>query len=224
MGFQQEHEKLIQAHDERRTGERLRRLREGHGHAEKLFLQQVWWGAVGHFRHLHPEYEVKDFTDGSRYVDFAYLRPPYRICIEIDGYGPHARDVDRWRFGDNLFRQNQLVLDDWKVLRFSFDDIAQKQRRCQQFILHMMGRWYGEANQPNAISLTHREKEIARLAAFAVEPLTPKAVAVHLGIRVEHTRRWLHELHRKGVLRPASGGKQRIRSYVLDSAGKQLFL
>ncbi|MFD0697850.1 DNA-binding response regulator [Paenibacillus sp. GCM10027628] len=220
MDFQREHEAFIQSHQEKRTGERLRRLQEGHGHAEKLFLQNIWWGAVGHFRNLYPEYEVKDFQDGTRYVDFAYLRPPYRICFEIDGYGPHARDVDRWRFGDNLMRQNQLMLDDWKVFRFSFDDITQKQRRCQQIILHIMGRWFGEQVQP--ISLTHREKEIAHMAAIAVEPLKPKLVATRLGIRVEHARRWLHRLHEKGILRPASGD-QRIRSYVLDTAGKQIF-
>lgn len=187
MSFTQEYEAFVRVHEKSRTGERLRRLQEGHGHAEKLFLQQVWWPIIGHFRQLHPEYEVKDYQDGTRFIDFAYIRFPYRIGIEIDGYGPYVRDIDRTRFGDNLMRQNQLTLDGWKVFRFSYDDITQKQRRCQQMILHITGRWYSDQTHP--ISLTHREEEIARLAANTIDPLKPQVVADHLGIRVEHARK-----------------------------------
>jgi hypothetical protein len=33
---------------EARTGERLRRLQEGHNQAEMLFLKQVWWPSFYH--------------------------------------------------------------------------------------------------------------------------------------------------------------------------------
>lgn len=221
MEFVKEHENFVRFHEEKRSGERLRRLKEGHGYAEKQFMQHIWWPIIGHFRYLHPEYEVRDFQDNTRFVDFVYLRPPHRICFEIDGYGPHARDIDRSRFGDNLMRQNQLVLDEWKIFRFSLDDITGHQRRCQQVILRIVGRWYGD--QAQHISLTHREKEIARLAASTLDPLKPHVVAEHLGIRVEHARKWLHSLHRKGIIKPASG-EQRIRSYILDPAGRKLFI
>ncbi|NOV00175.1 DNA-binding response regulator [Paenibacillus sp. LMG 31457] len=218
MSFENEYKAWVGFHEKKRSGERLRRMREGLGHAEHLFLQQVWWPVIRHFRQLHPEYEVKDYLDGTRFIDFAYLRPPYCICIEMDGFGPHARDIDRTRFGDNLMRQNQLMLNGWKVFRFAVDDITGHQRRCQQVILSMMGRWYGDDCGREMCSLTYREKEIARLAASAVDPLKPQAVAAHLGIRVEHARKWLHSLHRKGIIKPASGG-QRVRSYVLDPSG-----
>ncbi|UKS24872.1 DNA-binding response regulator [Paenibacillus sp. HWE-109] len=220
MDFYQEHEIFVQHHKLRRSGERLRRLQEGHGYAEKLFMQHIWWPVVGHLRYLHPEYEVRDFQDNTRFVDFVYLRPPHRICIEIDGFGPHARDIDRTRFGDNLMRQNQLMLDDWKVLRFSVDDITGHQRRCQQVIWNMMGRWYADDCGREMWSLTNREKEITRLAASAVDPLKPQAVAAHLGIRVEHARKWLRSLHGKGIIKPASG-VQRVRSYVLAPSGRE---
>jgi hypothetical protein len=219
--FSTSHDSWIKEHLERRSGERRRRLQEGHGHAEKLFLELIWWPAVGHFRALHPEYEVKDFQDGSRFIDFAYVRQPYRIAMEIDGFGPHLRDVDRTRFGDNLMRQNQLVLDGWKIIRFSYDDIINKQRRCQQVILQMRGRWFGE-HEP-AIPLLGRELDIVRLAAGMLEPVTPAQVAAHLGIRPEHARRWLHRLQSKNIVRSA-GGSVRIRSYVLTEAGKLLFV
>ncbi|RKN74133.1 DNA-binding response regulator [Paenibacillus ginsengarvi] len=220
--FVQAYESFMNEHKALRNGERLRRLQEGHGHAEKLFLEQIWWPAIGHFRDLHPEYEVKDFNDASRFIDFAYIRPPFRIAFEIDGYGPHMRDIDRWRFGDQLMRQNQLVLDGWKIFRFSYDDIFQKGRRCQQLVLHLMGRWYGERGEQTP-PLLGRELDIARLAASSVSPITPAEVAGHLGIRPEHARKWLSRLVAGGVLRPARD-QQRIRAYVLTEAGRRLFL
>ncbi|MFC4769981.1 DNA-binding response regulator [Effusibacillus consociatus] len=110
MTFDEDHSEFIKFHQEKRRGERLRRLKAGHGHAEKLFLQQVWWPAFGQFNHLHPEYEVYDFKDGHRYLDFAYIRPYFRVAFEIDGYGPHGRDLSRWQFSDQCQRQNHLRL------------------------------------------------------------------------------------------------------------------
>ncbi|WNR43755.1 DNA-binding response regulator [Paenibacillus roseipurpureus] len=214
MDFQQEHEAYVSWHQARRSGERLHRLQEGHGHAEKLFLEQLWWPVVGHFQHLHPEYEVKDFQDGTRFLDFAYVRGAHRFAFEIDGFSPHARDIDRGRFGDNLMRQNQLVLDGWKILRFSYDDLTYKKRRCQQLILHMLGRWYGE--EAVSVLLTHQEQSILKLAAQSVEPLKTKKVADFLGVRPEAARIWLRRLHAKGMLHPASG-EHRVRAYVLNA-------
>jgi hypothetical protein len=57
------------------------------GHAEKTFVEKVERLAFGHFRQLHPEYEVSDFKDGFRYLDFAYLRSGLKLAIDIDGYG-----------------------------------------------------------------------------------------------------------------------------------------
>lgn len=61
MDFGQAYAKWLEDHEKRRSGERRGRLVRGHGHAEQLFLQQVWWPAVGSLDHLHPEYEVVKF-------------------------------------------------------------------------------------------------------------------------------------------------------------------
>ncbi|MNZ35745.1 hypothetical protein D3C78_531490 [compost metagenome] len=68
--FEEEYTRFIEQHLKLRVGESARRLQAGHGHAEKLFLENVWWLAIGHFEHLHPEYEVMDYKDGFRYLDF----------------------------------------------------------------------------------------------------------------------------------------------------------
>ena len=92
-------------HHKNSKGERRRRLEQRIGHAEKLYIIKVWWPLFGHLHNLHPEFEVKDFKDGWRFLDFAYLLAGCKICIEIDGFGPHWRDINRNRFSDQLMRQ-----------------------------------------------------------------------------------------------------------------------
>lgn len=211
--FAEAYESWLRTHSEARTGERRRRLTEGHGHGEKLFAEHVWWPAFGNFQHLHPEYEVRDYRDGYRYIDFAYIRSPLRLAIEVDGYGPHLRQVSRRDFSDHLHRQNQLVIDGWSVLRFSFDDLAERPRWCQQTIQQFMGRRLGKEQSTNAATCI--EKEIVRLGLRLIRPLTPKDVCRHLNIESKYARKLLHELVKKQWLKPHSGTR-RIRAYKID--------
>ncbi|WP_342773073.1 DUF559 domain-containing protein [Paenibacillus flagellatus] len=132
--FEQAYQQWLLMHRKVRSGERKRRLDEGHGHAEKRFAETVWWPAFETFDHFHPKYEISDFKDGTRFLDFAYLRGTVRICVEIDGYGSHQRDIDRRKFSDERTRQNHLVIDGWKVIRFSYDDVRKRRdtvnKRC----------------------------------------------------------------------------------------------
>lgn len=212
MMFEEKYETFLKTHMQVREGERLRRLQEGHNHAEMLFLKQVWWPLFSHFNYLHPEYEVDDFKGGKRYLDFAYIRPGVRICIEIDGYGPHLKNLSRWQFSDSLERQNQLVIDGWSVLRFSYDQVKEKPRRCQQFVQQLMGQWLGD--ELTQTSLTIVEKEVLRLAIRKGEAIFPKEVASNLKFGDKKARKVLAQLVAKKMLIPASGNK-RVRSYRL---------
>ncbi|GIO86627.1 hypothetical protein J25TS5_35590 [Paenibacillus faecis] len=221
MGFTEAHENYMKEHLAVREGERARRLLEGHGYAEKWFLETVWWPAFGHFQHLHPEYEVSDFKDGYRFLDFAYIRDPLKLAIEIDGYGPHWRNVSRIQFSDHCRRQNDLMIDGWKVLRFSFDDVKESPRYCQQKIQQLLGRWLGEENA--AAEADWLEKEVIRLFLRSGGPLTPGEVRQRMGIGEKKTRAVLYDLARKKWILPHSGN-ERIRSYRLSSAGRDLTL
>ncbi|WP_225442650.1 hypothetical protein [Paenibacillus lycopersici] len=90
---------------------RLERLEKGLGHGTIEFLRRVWFPAVGHFHDLHLEWEVRDFGNGYRYLDLAYMPAGAKGGIEIQGYGPHARDLDVRRFKDLCLRQCLLSLD-----------------------------------------------------------------------------------------------------------------
>jgi very-short-patch-repair endonuclease len=217
MGFEEEYQAFMNAHLQARTGERLRRLQEGHKHAEMLFLKQVWWPLFHHFRYLNPEYEVNDFKDGKRYLDFAYIRPAIRICLEIDGYGPHLNNISRWQFSDSLERQNQLVIDGWTVIRFSYDQVKEKPRLCQQIVQQVIGRWLGDELDQTTLSLV--EKEVLRLAIRKGEAISPKEVEKYLKLSEKTVKKVLSQLVDKKMLIPASGIK-RIRSYRLGDQAK----
>ncbi|WP_404348618.1 DNA-binding response regulator [Sutcliffiella horikoshii] len=212
MGFQEEYQAFLNAHLQARSGERLRRLQEGHNQAEMLFLKQVWWPLFYQFKYLHPEYEINDYKDGKRYLDFAYIRPGIRISLEIDGYGPHLKNISRWQFSDNLERQNQLVIDRWTVIRFSFDQVKQNPRRCQQVVQQVIGRWLGDELDQTSLSIL--EKEVLRLVIRKGEEVYPTEVEKYLKLSGKPVKKILTQLVEKKMLIPASGVK-RIRSYRL---------
>jgi hypothetical protein len=217
MGFEEEYQAFLNAHLQARTGERLRRLQEGHKQAEMLFLKHVWWPIFYQFKYLHPEYEVDDFKDGKRYLNFAYIRPGIRICLEVDGYGPHLKNISRWQFSDNLERQNQLVIDRWTVIRFSFDQVKENPRRCQQVVQQVIGRWLGNELEQTSLSLL--EKEVLRIVIRKGEDISPREVEKYLKLSDKTVKKVLSQLVEKKMLIPASGTK-RIRSYRLGDQVK----
>jgi hypothetical protein len=218
MRFEEEYQNFMNTHLLAKSGEQLRRLQEGHNHAEMLFLKQVWWPIFYHFKYLHPEYEVDDYKDGKRYLDFAYIRPAIRLCFEVDGYGPHLKNISRWQFSDNLERQNQLVIDGWTVIRFSYDQVKEQPRRCQQIVQQVIGRWLGDELDPTALSFP--EKEVIRLAIRKGEAISPKEVGEYLRLSDKTVKKVLSQLVEKKMLIPASG-VMRVRAYQLGNLVKQ---
>lgn len=219
MDFLEEYEKFLNMHRKLRTGARLERLSSGLGHAEQKFLHNVWWPMFHHFENLHPEYEIRDYKEGSRYIDFAYVEPYFQVAIEIDGLGSHWRDITQWQFSEHCQRQNSLVIDGWHVLRFTFDDVNERPRLCQQTIQQLLGRW--QSNSLDIKDLSLIEREIVRLAIRSLNPMTPKDISTIFNIGTKHAQKLLHKLVQEHWLEPASG-KVRITSYKLHLSKKNI--
>lgn len=196
------------------SGNRQMRLTEGHGHAEQLFLRHVWYPAFRSFEHLHPEYEVSDFRDGNRFIDFAYIRYPFMLAIEIDGYGPHSAKATRSQFSDSLMRQNYLMMDGWRILRFSYDDVSEKPRMCEQVLQQAMGIWFGGSSRAKAEDIV--EREILRYALNLNRKLQVKDVCHLLNVSVRKAQSILHKMLAKGILLPGGKGTQLIRVYIVN--------
>lgn len=190
---------------------RLEILNKGLGHGTVEFLRSVWFPAIGHFNDLHPEWEVRDFSNGYRYLDLAYMPGDARGGIEIQGYGPHARDLDVRRFKDLCRRHCLLALDGWTFLPIAYPSIVEEPKQCQQLILSFVGRFVA-TDVP--ASLSWLEAEAVRFARRLLRPITPLELAAHLRISDRHTRRILHKLVELQILDIASG-EQRARTYKL---------
>lgn len=193
---------------------RRQRLAKGLGHSERLFLEAVWWPAFGHFDGLYPEYEVQDFKDGMRFIDFAYVHPRFRVAIELDGYTTHAREISAMHFSDQLMRQNALVIDGWYVLRFPTHDLANNPRHCQQTIQQLFGRLFSTQNE-SFHELNSLDREILRIFSKWPDLMGPKRIAELLHVSSDTASRHLRNLASKRWLDPL-GGKQRVRLYRLN--------
>jgi len=215
MNFESEYSKFLKKHQQARRGESLRRLQEGHAHGEKMLLENVWWPAFGNFDHLHPEYEVSDFKDGRRFLDYAYLVGNVMLDIELDGFQSHAKGIGRSKFSDHLMRQNHLVLDGWKVIRFSYDDVTERPRMCQQILQQFMGRWVNGKKAEQVSKLTAEERDILRMALKNWGIVRPKDVCKLLNVESQKARKLLRNLCTNGILTPSGSGRERIFSYKL---------
>ncbi|BBH19423.1 hypothetical protein Back11_07680 [Paenibacillus baekrokdamisoli] len=190
---------------------RLELLNKGLGHGTVEFLRSVWFPAVGHFEHLYPEWEVRDFNNGYRYLDLAYMPGGAKGGIEIQGYGPHARDLDVKRFKDLCRRHCLLSLDGWMFLPIAYPSITDEPKMCQQLVLAFIGKFIATDVSTTFSSL---EAETVRLARRVLRPFTPLELANHLRVSDRHARRVLHRLVDMQMLDVASG-QERARTYKL---------
>lgn len=102
-------------------------------YAENLALKTVIEPVIQHsaLARVHPNYPVELDNGSTRYIDFAIITDVSRIAIEIDGYSYHAEGViTSTQFNDQLYRQNELILQGWTILRFSFKQISEEPDKC----------------------------------------------------------------------------------------------
>lgn len=213
QNFEQLYEEWMQEQiSEEKNPRRLELLEKGLGHGTVQFLRSVWLPAIGNFNHLYPEWEVRDFNNGYRYLDLAY-QPGNNAkgCIEIQGYGPHARDLDVRRFKDLCWRHSLLALDGWTLLPIAYLSITDEPQRCQQLVLSFIGKFIS-TGAPSQLSWL--EAEVVRFSHRLLRPITAIEIAKHLRISDRHARRILHNLVEQQILVVASG-KERARSYTL---------
>ncbi|AIQ51892.1 transcriptional regulator [Paenibacillus sp. FSL R7-0331] len=211
--FNQLYEEWLLRNIENEINHRRREfLEKGLGHGTVEFLRAVWFPAIGNLDHLLPEWEVRDFNNGYRYLDLAYMPGGVKGGIEIQGYGPHARDLDVRRFKDLCRRHCLLALDGWTFLPVAYPSIVEEPKQCQQLVLSFIGKFMA-TDVPS--TLTWLEAETVRFARRLLRSFTPQELADHLHVTDRHARRILHGLVQQQLLDIASGGQQRNRTYQL---------
>ncbi len=212
MKFDHAYKKWIEELNANEKNPRRReRIANGLGFSSIEFLREVWFPVVGNFNFLQPEWEVRDLNSGFRYLDFAYMPGGVKGGIEIQGYGPHARNLDTTRFKDLCMRQSYLTLEGWSILPVAYLSIRDDTKQCQQLILAFIGHFMSSSIDEE---VTWLEAEIIRYSRRILRPITPLDIAKHLKISDRYSRILLKKMVEKGYLIVASG-KDRARSYSL---------
>lgn len=211
MGFETMHEQWLKSHLKRRSGERKNRLQRGHGHGERLFLQQVWWPLFGHFDHLHPEYEASDWRGQPYFVDFAWIRGQCRFAFEIKGYGPHVQQTDRLRYRRELNRETFLQTLGFRVVSIPYDDLEESPEMTKFLLKTLLAPYITAKERGNYARV---EREVIRLALLTGRPIRPIDIARELSINRRTAVKTLKQLCSKGKLRPiVRGASGRISRY-----------
>jgi len=219
LDFARQHKDWLGMHLSLRKGEARRKLKDGHGHAEIEFLRYVWWPAFGHFEHLHPEYEVKDYFDGKRYLDFAYIRSGVHFAIEVDPYGTHYDKINRRQYANQWVRHMHLLNDSWLVTHISLDDVKDRPRLWQQLFQQMIGRLFGDDDTAR-FELSGHERDVLRTAFRLDRPIKLTEVRTVLQCGYETARKQIRSLEDKKWLVPVGKGTARTHAWHVDLSRK----
>jgi superfamily II DNA or RNA helicase len=93
--------------------------------SEKLFLTEFLYPILGpNLLKLIPQRPFIDSTGRCRKIDFAYVTDKTKLALEVNGETYHAEGIiPNEMFDDNLFRQNEILGNGYKMLRFSYSQL-----------------------------------------------------------------------------------------------------
>jgi len=212
MGFEDEHGKWLEHHINRRTGERKSRLERGHGHGERLFLEQVWWPVFGHFKNLHPEYEVSDWRGRPYYIDLVWKPGQVKYAIEIKGYGPHVTHMDRIRYRQELNRETFLQIAGYRVIAVPYDDLEECPDLTRSLIRSLLIP--NAAGSTEGSGFSRQEHEVMQILIHWDGVIRPADLVNELGWNRRTVTKCMRSLCDKKKLRPVTaGGSTRVSRY-----------
>jgi len=99
--------------------------------SERLFIDEFLWPMLGtKLGFIIPQRQFIDSTGKSRRIDFSYVEDKIKLAIEVNGESYHAEGIiPDEMFDDNLFRQNEILQDGYKLIRFSYNMLQSAQWR-----------------------------------------------------------------------------------------------
>ncbi|MEK5033937.1 RAP domain-containing protein [Paenibacillus sp. FSL R7-0302] len=216
MGFAEEHQRWLEYHKKRRTGERLDRLDRGHRHGEQMFVERVWWPIFGKLDDLHPEYEVADWRGRPYFVDFVWKPGQVKFAIEIKGYGPHVQNTDRTRYRQELNREMYLQIAGYRVIAIPYDDLESAPEQTISLLKALLTPCLLKQRAEGGCQYKRIERDMLRMASRMNGMIRPVDVVKGLGIDPRTVKKNLNSLCDKGKLAPVLlQGSNRICRYEL---------
>lgn len=215
MSFQHEYDKWIKEHLSKREGERKDALRRGLGYGNRLFAEKIWWQLMGHFKGLHPEYEVKDWRGRSYYVDYMWIVGMHYFAIEIMDFGSHGQDRSKFRL--DLNRGLYLQSMGYHYIQISLDEMKEN----PAFVLNMLrsilapylaAAWEHKGGCQHTFSKI--ERQLMRMAIRDQRIIRPVKAAKELELAKDTVIKYCRILVKKGRFRAIpSGASGRVYQY-----------
>lgn len=102
---------------------------------EKTFVEDIFYIYAGEngLNYLDVQTPLEDYQLKKRKLDFTIKTNRYKYVIEIDGYTYHAEGASRVSpeyFDDLLVKQNDLIINGWILIRFSYNQIRNNPAFC----------------------------------------------------------------------------------------------
>lgn len=201
-------------------GRRLERLKQV-DYGEKMLFSNVLWPVFQSFDGFEMEYELKNMSGVSIYVDAFYV--PLRMAFECEGFVPHAEKVTRSRFDFEKDRARAIAFHQFKYIPFSLDEIKSDPAKCQRQVYEFLGRFSGSDDAAYR-QLTLYEREVLRYAIYLNRPFKTADACFCLGLGEDATRRVLRSLFQKQLIKPVGQGRKTIRQYELTERALEYML
>lgn len=100
--------------------------------SERLLVRDFMYPLIGTegLDFLKPQYPYIDTFGRNRRIDFAIIKDSAKIAIEVDGESYHAEGaVSSKYFDESLQRQDDIVLSDWIIMRYSYTQLQSSKWR-----------------------------------------------------------------------------------------------
>lgn len=100
--------------------------------SEKIFIKEFLYPILGpdNLEYVQPQYPFIDSEGHMRNIDFAIVTDNAKVAFEINGETYHSEGIiASEQFDDNLYRQNEILQNGWKLLRFSYTQLLETRWR-----------------------------------------------------------------------------------------------
>ncbi len=179
---------------------------------ERAFVESIFYPFAGQdgLKYLQVQTPIVEPSGKRRKLDFTLKTNRYSYVIEIDGYTYHAEGALRVSpeyFDDLLVKQNNLILNNYKLIRFSYNQITREPGMC----VDTLRRAFKGDPQLNPMFAEGKDE---------IEPTYPQKMAL------EGLNYYYNTGKRKGIVVMATGlGKTFLSAlWAKEFKGKILFI
>ena len=117
---------------------------------EKKLIKEVLYPVLRSFDGLVMESELISSAGVKIFMDVEY--EPLKFAFESEGFGVHAENITRDRFTFERMRIRTMVMQGYKYLPFTWDELDKKPEACRRAVYELLGRFSSTAGIAEATS------------------------------------------------------------------------